>query len=801
MVQILEYFHFGEGPMGNNKNRDYLLSDEIPLTLPVIPTIDVVVFPQMVVPLLILDEKIIKGVEEAARGSKKIFLLAAQQEDNSYQAPISISDLYNVGTVGNIMRVMHLPEGGIKILAQGLVKANVEEILSGNDNLHVRIKPISENELIYDEDKVNTQLKRIFLAIEKIASTGRVFGPDFQAILGQIQSPDRIADFILSHLNPTVDQAQKLLEKETLDLLLGGICDHLQHEYDMNDVQEKIHNNARHSINKSQREYYLREQMKAIQKELGDEGDSDMEDLKRKLYDLPLSEEARTEGFKQFKRLQKTAPDSMEGTVIRNHLEWLLGLPWGVYTKDNLNVKHAREILDNHHYGIDEVKERILDFISIKSLKDDCNVPILCFAGSPGVGKTSLGKSIAECLGRSYFRIALGGVYDESEIRGHRRTYVGALPGRFVQAIRKSGSMNPLIIIDEIDKIGMSNRGDPSSALLEVLDPEQNKLFYDNYLGVHFDLSQCLFVTTANDLSKIPGPLRDRMEIIELSGYTSDEKEAIATKHLIPKAIKNSGLLEKGVVISEPIINEIIQGYTREAGVRDLERHIQKLCSKYARCFVERNENTEFTMQNISEHLGPRKIPTESFVKMDRIGVCNGLAWTPFGGELLMVETALTHGSGKILLTGQLGKVMQESARAALTYIKSHAELFGIDYKLFNTSDIHVHLPAGAIPKDGPSGGIALVSALLSAFTKRAINGDYAMTGELNLQGEVLAIGGLREKILVAKQNGLHHVIVPKLNQKDLVGLDKISQGLSIHLVENVREVIDFVLLPGIIRS
>ncbi len=787
--------------MGNNKNRDYLMSDEIPLTLPVIPTIDVVVFPQMVVPLLILDEKIIRGVEEAAQGSKKVFLLAAQQDDNSYQSPISISDLYSVGTVGNIMRIMHLPEGGIKILTQGLVKAHVEEVLSGNDNLQVRIKAIDENEMLYDEEKVNVQLKSLFVAIDKIAATGRIFGPDFQAILGQIQSPDRIADFILSHLNPSVEQAQSLLERETLDQLLAGICEFLQQEYDITDMQEKIHNNARHSINKSQREYYLREQMKAIQKELGDEGDSDVDDLKRKLYDLPLSEEARSEGIKQFKRLQKTAPDSMEGTVIRNHLEWLLGLPWGTYTKDNLNVKNAREVLDHHHYGIEEVKERILDFLSIKSLKDDCNVPILCFSGAPGVGKTSLGKSIAECLGRKYFRIALGGVCDESEIRGHRRTYVGALPGRFIQAIRKSGSMNPLIIIDEIDKIGSSNRGDPSSALLEVLDPEQNKTFYDNYLGVHFDLSQCLFVTTANDLSKIPGPLRDRMEIIELSGYTTDEKEVIAMQHLIPKAIINSGLHETNIAIDKPVISEIIQGYTREAGVRDLERNIQKLCSKYARVFVERNESTQFNMENIHEHLGPRKIPSENFIKMDRVGVCNGLAWTPYGGEILLVETALTHGSGKLLLTGQLGKVMQESARAALTYIKAHAESFGIDYKAFNNSDIHIHLPAGGIPKDGPSGGIALVSALLSAFTKRAINGDYAMTGELNLQGEVLPIGGIKEKILAAKQNGLHHVIVPKLNQKDLVGLDKIHEGMSIHYVTTVKEVIDFVLLPGIIPA
>lgn len=776
--------------------KDNSFGEGIPTTLPVIPTIDVVVFPQMVVPLLILDEKIIKGIEEALEGSKKVFLLAAYQQPTAYQAPISINDLYQVGTVSNIMRVMHLPDGGLKILTQGIVKAHVQEILSDNENLSARILPIYPETVAFDAARADQQIKRIMMSVDKIASAGRLFGPDFQIILSQIQDPERIADFVLSHLNLSVDQAQELLEKNTLNDLLEGIHYQLEQEHELSSVQDRIHNETRDSINKSQREYYLREQMKAIQKELGDDNETDGDDLGKKIHELPLSEEARIEAIKQWKRLKKTAPDSMEATVIRNHLEWVLGMPWGVFTKDNLDIKHAKQVLDEHHFGLKEIKDRILDFLSIKSLKDDCNVPIICFAGAPGVGKTSLGKAIAESLGRSFFRISLGGVYDESEIRGHRRTYVGALPGRFIQAMKKAGSMNPLIMIDEIDKIGATNRGDPSAALLEVLDPEQNNTFYDNYLGVHFDLSDCLFVATANDVSAIPGPLRDRMEIIDLAGYLEEEKLEIAKKYLIPKAILNSGLEGKGITIHDEVILELVRGYTRESGVRSLERYVQKLCSKYARLLVEESKVIVFTKENLSKFLGPRRIAEETIFKHNRIGVCNGLAWTPYGGEILQVEAVLMPGNGKLLLTGQLGDVMKESAQAALTYAKSHANSFGIDAKKFADQDLHIHLPAGAIPKDGPSAGITLLSSVLSAFTGRAINGNYAMTGELTLQGDVLPIGGLKEKILAAKQNGLINVIIPKLNEKDMDGMDDILKGLTIVLVKNAEEVLEHVLLP-----
>ncbi len=782
----------------DNKKRNHAAELEIPLTLPVIPTIDVVVFPHMVVPLLILDEKIIKGITQSGDENKKVLLLAAhQQNDADMHGPISINDLYKIGTVANIMRVMNLPEGGIKVLIQGLVKAHVTDILSDEHSLHANIRVVPVVEVPENDRQSERQIKNILQLVERIAATGRIFGPDFQVILAQIQDPERIADFILSHLNLSVSEAQKLLEKETAAQLLDGIYEYLQHEVEVTNVQERIRVETRDSINRSQREYYLREQMKAIQKELGEEGESEIDDLRRKANDLPMPTEARTEALKQIKRLEKTAPDSMEATVLRNHLEWLLGMPWGVHTKDNTDLSHAKKVLDAHHFGLHEIKDRILDFLSVKTLKEDSSVPIICFAGPAGVGKTSLGKSIAESLGRNYFRISLGGVYDESEIRGHRRTYVGALPGRFIQAVRKAGSMNPIIIIDEIDKLGMSNRGDPSAALLEVLDPEQNNTFYDNYLGVHFDLSKCMFIATANDLSTIPGPLRDRMEIIHLSGYTQEEKVEIAKKHLVTESIEKCGLAGKEIVIGNDIVQEIISGYTRESGVRDLSRQIQKLCSKYARHFVENQSKIAVTKQNLAEFLGPRKIPFEVLSKKHKIGVTNGLAWTPYGGEVLQVEAIIVPGTGKLILTGQLGDVMKESAQAALSYAKLHASDFKIAQTKFSEHDLHIHLPAGAVPKDGPSAGITLLSSLLSALTGRAINGNFAMTGELSLQGSVLPIGGLKEKILAACQNNLSTIIVPKRNEIDLLSIDKsLYKNLNILLVEDATEVLEYVLLP-----
>ncbi|HBS48271.1 TPA: endopeptidase La [Candidatus Dependentiae bacterium] len=770
--------------------------EKIPDKLPVIPTMDVVVFPHMIVPLLVLDEQIIKGIEESLENSKKVILLATREQADGYQGPIGVQDLHEIGTVASIMRLVKLPEGGIKILVQGIVRAEVKEILTDEEILFVKLKPIYLETKAEDANKTEAQMKNITSLIEQMSNSGKIFGPDSQIIISQMKDPEKIIDFTLSHLNLDTSASQDLLEEKNLSNLLEKIYLELTKKLEISKVQEKIQLNARDSINKSQREYYLREQLKAIQKELGDDVDSDLEIIKKRLEETPLSQEAYSEAYKQFKRLEKIPPDSMEYTVLRNYLDWVVSLPWGIYTKDNLNIINAKKILDDDHHGLEEIKDRILDFLSVKSLKEDCHTPILCLAGPPGVGKTSLGQSIAKSIGRKFCRLSVGGVHDESEIRGHRRTYVGSMPGRFIQAIKKAGSSNPLIMIDEIDKIGNDYKGDPSSALLEVLDPEQNNTFYDNYLGLSYDLSKVMFITTANDLSTIPAPLRDRMEIIELSGYTHNEKIEIAKKHLVKKSIKNYGLEEKHLKIDNDTIDQIVLNYTREAGVRQLERLIQKLCAKFARSIIEENKPLNFTPKNLAKFLGNPLIHHHNNSHKNRIGVSNGLAWTPYGGEVLQVETQLMPGSGKLILTGQLGDVMKESAQAALTYARAHADNFEIARKSFTEFDLHIHLPAGAIPKDGPSAGITLLSAILSALTCRPINGDFAMTGELNLQGEVLPIGGLKEKILAAKQEGMKYIIIPKSNAIDLEKLGEAKKGINIILVDNVSEVLDKVLMP-----
>jgi ATP-dependent Lon protease len=770
--------------------------DEMPHILPVIPTIDVVVFPHMVVPLLVLDEKIIKGINTALEGDKKILLLATKPQSAGYQGPIGIQDLYTTGTIGHIMRAMTLPDNGIKILAQGIMRASVQEIVSSKEMLSVNITPLPFDMMPDATAEIDIKIRNIIGLTEKINALGKNFGPDFQMIISQINDPERIVDFLLSHLNITIDQSQALLEKTSMVSLLDDITEMLQAEIEVSKVQEKVRVNARESINKSQREYYLREQLKAIQKELGEESESDIEDLKEKIAKINFPEEAAQEIKRQVRRLEKTSADSLEAVVIRNHLEWLIALPWDTITTENKDLLHAKSVLDEDHFGLHDVKERILDYLSVRVLKTEGKTPILCLAGPPGVGKTSLGRSIARSLNRNFFRIALGGMHDESEIRGHRRTYVGALPGRLIQAMRKVQSLNPLIIIDELDKLGNSGRGDPASALLEVLDPEQNNQFYDNYLGVHFDLSKVMFITTANDVNNIPGPLRDRLDIIQLSGYTREEKTEIAKRYLIPKAVQSSGLDAHNIIIPEPVINQVIHAYTREAGVRELERMVHKLCSKFARSLIETQKGVDFSIDNLVTHLGPQRFALDEYIFTNKIGVTNGLAWTACGGEILQVEAVLMKGTGKFMLTGQLGEVMKESAQAAMTYARAHMDFFGIDSKAFTEFDLHIHLPAGAIPKDGPSAGVTLLTSILSALTGRAINGRFAMTGELNLQGNVLPIGGLKEKILAAKQHGLDHVILPKQNQKDMVNMEDVIKGIEILWADNAREVLDWVLLP-----
>jgi ATP-dependent Lon protease len=774
-----------------NKN----IHEAIPEVLPVIPTLDVVVFPHMIVPLMVLDEKIIKGINQALQETKHVLLLAAKKQIDS-QDTISTHDLHMVGTVATIMRLIKIPEGGIKILVQGICKARAQEITSENESLYAHVEPLEIAHEAQDDDLITAQIKNIKSLTEKLSHANNTFSPDFHLILSKMSNPEKIADFILSHLTLSVDQAQALLESKTQKELLESLYHYLNKEIEVAEMQERIRNHAREAMNKAQKEFYLREQLRAIKKELGEDDAEEIEAFREKITKLALTDEARIEVERQISRLERTAPDSMEAAVIRNYLDWVFALPWGIETEDNLDIAHAKEVLDTDHYGLKEIKDRILDFISIRNLKRDGYAPILCFVGPPGTGKTSLGKSIAKSLGRAYARISLGGVKDEAEIRGHRRTYVGAMPGRFIQALRKAGSSNPLIIIDELDKIGSDFRGDPSAAMLEVLDPHQNKTFYDNYLGIPFDLSKVMFVATANTIDSISAPLRDRMEIIDLSGYTMEEKINIARKHLLPKSILDSGLESYAIAIPDDVLSDIIVNYTKESGVRQCERLIRKLCSKAARSLVESKQVESFSLENIERYLGPRKFIEEEALTQNSIGITNGLAWTAYGGEMIKVEAILVPGKGKLLLTGHLGNVMKESAQAALSYAHAHAKTFGIPERTFTHYDLHIHVPAGAVPKDGPSAGITMLTSILSALTQRPINAQYAMTGELNLRGEVMPIGGVKEKILAAKRNHVNNIILPLRNKTDLVGMEEITKDIKVILVQHAHEVMDHVLLP-----
>jgi len=773
-----------------NKN----IQETIPEFLPVIPTMDVVVFPHMIVPLLVLDEKIINGINQTLQNSKLVLLLASRKQ-TEHQEAIGTKDLYRMGTVATIMRMIKIPEGGVKILVQGLCKAQAKDIIADGSNLTALIEHVEPYENT-NEEITQAHIKNIKSLAEKMAISGSSFSPDFHMILSKMQDPEKIADFILSHLTLQVEDAQKLLEAPTQHELLHGLYGHLSKEIEVAEVQEKIKNHARDSMNKSQKEFYLREQLKAIKKELGEDDAEEIDAMREKLDNLFAPEEVKLEVRRQLNRLERTAPDSMEAAVTRNYLDWIFTLPWNIETVDNLDLVHAKNVLDSDHFGLKDAKDRILDFISIKNLKNDGHAPILCFSGPPGTGKTSLGYSIAKSLGRTYARISLGGVKDEAEIRGHRRTYVGAMPGRLIQAIRKAGSCNPVIVIDELDKIGSDFRGDPSAAMLEVLDPQQNKTFYDNYLGVPFDLSKVMFIATANNLDTISEPLRDRMEVIELSGYLLEEKVSIARKHLISKAIKESGLDDHKFDIHESVIEDLVTNYTKEAGVRQLERLVHKLCSKAARALVESKRLIKFMPTNIDTYLGPRKFIEEEANLENQVGITNGLAWTVYGGEMIKIEAVLMPGKGKLTLTGQLGSVMKESAQAALSYARAHAKDFNISQDFFNKFDLHIHVPAGAVPKDGPSAGITMLTSILSAYTGRPINASYAMTGELNLRGEVMPIGGVKEKILAAKRNKVLHVILPLKNKHDLVGIEDVAKDIDVIWVNHANEVIKQVLMP-----
>lgn len=775
-------------------NKAVSKEEKIIETLPIIPTMDVVVFPHMIVPLLVMDERIINGINQSLDGSKKVLLLAAKKNINDSHGAIGTKDLYEVGTISSIMRLIKIPEGGVKILVQGIAKARVKDIITDGDILTVQAEELAPEESKAED--LSQHIKLIKEQAEKISTSNHAFSPDFHIILSKMHDPDKIADFILSHLNLNVTEAQELLEAPTQAKFLEGIYLYLNKEVEVAETQERIRSKARDSMNKAQKEFYLREQLKAIKQELGEDDTEDIEKWRSRLEELNLPEEVNSEITRQLNRLEKTASDSVEATVTRNYLETVLTLPWNEESPDNLDIKHARKILDEDHYGLEEIKERILDYISVRNLKKDGVAPILCFDGPPGTGKTSLGKSIARALGREYHRVSLGGVKDEAEIRGHRRTYVGSMPGRFIQGIKKAGSKNPVIIIDELDKIGADFRGDPSAAMLEVLDPQQNKTFYDNYLGVPFDLSKVIFIATSNNVGAISDPLRDRMEIISLSSYTIPEKINIAKRHLVKRALEDTGLTGKGIEFSDEVLKELATNYTREAGVRGLERLLRKLCSKAARTLVEDKKSLLFMPENLEQHLGAKRPLDMDNDGKNQIGIVNGLAWTTMGGVMMKVESILMEGTGKVILTGQMGDVMKESATAALSYLRAHAKEFNIPKEKFTKHDLHIHMPEGAVPKDGPSGGVAIMTSILSVLTGRAVNSQYAMTGEINLRGNVTAIGGVKEKVLAAKRNKIKTVILPASNKGDLIECKGLEKDIDIIWVEHANEVLDQILMP-----
>jgi ATP-dependent Lon protease len=746
---------------------------EIPTLLPILPVRDIVIFPYMILPLFVGREMSIKAIEQATSSNKMILLIT--QKDVNVESP-SIDDLYTVGTVGSILRVLKLPDGRLKVLVQGLAKARIIRYTQREPFYVGELERLIDEELLELTIEVEALMRNVKEQMDKVVTLGKSLLPDIITLIENIEDPGKLADLVASNLGLKAEQAQEIIEITDPVLRLKRISELLNREVELLLVQQKIQSDAKGEIDKTQREYFLREQLKAIQKELGeiDEKTEEIRELTKKIEEAKMPEKVEKEAIKQLKRLEKMHPDSAEAGTIRTYIDWFVELPWSKSTKDKLDLKVAKNVLDEDHYNLERVKERILEYLGVRKLKEKMKGPILCFVGPPGVGKTSLGRSIARALGREFFRMSLGGMRDEAEIRGHRRTYVGALPGRIVQGIKTAGKNNPVFMLDEVDKIGMDFRGDPASALLEVLDPEQNYAFTDHYLGVPFDLSKVMFITTANLIDPIPSPLRDRMEIITLSGYTAEEKLGIAKNFLIPKQLNEHGVTDKYIKINDSAILQIITHYTREAGVRNLEREIANLCRKVARKIAEgKVKRYHISANNISKYLGVPKFLPEEEIKKDEVGVATGLAWTETGGDIIYIEATIMKGKGNLTLTGHLGEVMKESAHAALSYIRSRAKTLSINNDLFSKNDIHIHVPAGAIPKDGPSAGITIATAIASAFTNRPVNKSIAMTGEVTLRGRVLQIGGLKEKALAAKRMGIRRIIIPKRNKKDLEDIPK----------------------------
>ncbi len=777
-------------PLVGGPSDDKTPRPDIPAVMPVLPVRDIVVFNYMILPLFVGREKSVKAVDAALSGDRYILILS--QKDETIDDP-KAGDMYQVGTVGMIMRMLKMPDGRLKVLVQGLSRARVKRFVT-DDPFHLaEVEALSEVEgkdLTAEQEALIRSSRELS---EKILSLRGISPADIMGVLNSVAEPGRLADLIASNLRMKVADAQAILECEEPVERLRMVNDQLVKEAEVASMQNKIQSMAREGMDKAQRDFFLREQMKAIKRELGDEGgeDEEIEGLKKAIEKAGMPKDVKKEALKQVGRLESMHPDSSEATVIRTYLDWMTELPWKKQSKDRLDIKAAKTILDDDHFDLEKVKERILEYLSVRQLNPKMKGPILCFVGPPGVGKTSLGRSIARSLGRKFHRLSLGGMRDEAEIRGHRRTYIGAMPGRIIQGLKGCATRNPVIMLDEVDKLGNDFRGDPSSALLEVLDPEQNFSFTDHYLNVPFDLSAVMFICTANSLDTIPSPLLDRMEVIRIPGYTEQEKVKIARRFVMPRQAKDNGLKEAEVKLSDEVLAQIVREYTREAGLRNLEREIGSICRKLARKKAE-GEKGPFAVneKNLHKYLGtPRFLEDEKELVLPP-GVATGLAWTPYGGEMLHVEVSTMPGTGKLLLTGKLGDVMKESAQAAVSLCRAKAEQYGIPADFHEKRDIHIHVPAGATPKDGPSAGVTLVTALISSLTGIPVNAETCMTGEISLRGRVLPVGGIKEKILAAVAQGMKRVLIPSQNKKDLQDIpDDLRARIAIKFVERVDEV------------
>ena len=756
----------------------------------ILPLRDIVVFPNMIVPLFVGRTKSIKALEYAEKNDKEIFLVA--QRDANVDEP-NVDDIYNFGTVATILQLLRLPDGTVKVLVEGIERAKISHFVENQDFFEAYLDKLSLAN--YENDRETNALSRTAVTqFENYVKLNRKVPPEILVTLNQITDLNKLADTMSAHLGIKLSEKQNLLETVSVRERLSKIIEFMDDEIGVLQVEKKIRSRVKRQMDKTQKEYYLNEQMKAIQKELGESTDTkdEISEIEEKIKKINFSDEALEKVKSELKKLKNMGPMSAEATVIRNYIDWITSIPWNSNTDSKINLDKAAKVLDEDHFGLDKVKDRIIEYLAVQTRVSKPKGPILCLVGPPGVGKTSLGRSIARALDRPFIKVSLGGIRDESEIRGHRRTYIGSMPGKIIQSLKKSKFSNPLFLLDEVDKIGADWRGDPASALLEVLDPEQNKNFNDHYLEVDYDLSNVMFLTTANTLN-IPQPLVDRMEVIRISGYTESEKLKIGSKYILPKQIKENGVKPKEVNIADSALQSIIRYYTRESGVRNLEREISKLLRKALKSIIiKKRRSCSISKRNIESYLGVKKFKFGEIESKSLVGVCTGLAWTEVGGELLQIESVIMPGKGKAYYTGKLGDVMKESVQAAQSFVHSNASKYGIPDSLFEKNDIHVHVPEGATPKDGPSAGIAMFTSIISAFTGVPVKNNIAMTGEITLRGRVLPIGGLKEKLLAAVRGGIKEVIIPSENKKDLTEIteNEILKNIEIHFVDNANEII-----------